>query len=145
MAWTYWNEKWRRAITMGVSSYLERAPRFLFPPLLHHCRIYALKTRLPKCPLSNALLCTLRLCNARSKVDNRHVVLQQTSSILVGSKVPTVPGASIPGIVTLLLGKDIVESCGTAAPQLPEEGAGGLQGRVPAGHNWPLPAASIPH
>merc|ERR1712008_65502 len=65
-------------------------------------------------------------------------------SIPVGSNVPTVPGASIPGKAALPVGKDIAEPrssvpCdGAAAPQLPEERAG----KVPAGHSWPLPPAA---
>merc|ERR1712008_128584 len=51
-------------------------------------------------------------------------------SIPVGSNVPTVPGASIPGKAALPVGKDIAEPRSSvpcdeaAAPQLPEERTG---------------------
>jgi len=157
---------------MVVSTYWRRAHRQLFPHLLDRCGIVVPETRQPKCSLSYDLLCILNLRNAKSRIDNRHIVFQRhhagaghnepgtaggallainplppgepPRSIPVGSNMPTVPGANMPGKATLLEGKHIAASCsnvpcdGTAPPQLPTEKAG----NVPAGHNWPLPATS---
>jgi len=92
MAWTHRNVKWWHVITMGVAAYWGRASWCLFPNLLDCCRIFVREIRLPECPLSYDLLCTVYSHYARSKVDNRWAHHSAKDFIQVRATLSTSPG-----------------------------------------------------